>query len=386
MTTLLFPFSEYWWFYAAFAGFIAVLLVVDVRAHRKPGPISARSAARWTALWIFLGLSFSAVIYLLASSRYGSSVARGVTFEYLAGYLVEESLSVDNMFVFALLFRYFSLKPEQQHRVLFYGIVGAMVFRGIFVAAGAALIRFHFVVVGFGVFLVVSGLRMAFAGEKTVEPESSFVVRFVRKFVPVTPDLRGLNFVVREAGALAFTPLMVILLVVETTDIAFAIDSVPAVFAVTREPLIVYTSNVFAILGLRALYFVLSEALGVFQFLKFGLAFVLVFIGLKMVVLDDLAGGRLPIGISLGVIVTAVGTSLILSLVFRTSSPARTSQLSQFLGKAVGLAFAALSFASLIMAAGLRPPGFEALKVEWLLVSSLGHATCSWVLLRHHHR
>lgn len=310
----LFPFAEYWWFYAAFGILILLLLAMDLSAHRMSRPISMRAAARWTGLWVLLGTGFSGVIYLLASNRYGPGVASQMSFEYLSGYLVEESLSIDNMFVFALVFRYFSLGGEQQHRVLFYGILGAMVSRGIFVAAGSALIQLHWVVMAFGIFLVLSGLRMAFTSETRVDPERNLVIRVVRRFVRITGEMKGHRFVVWEAGAICFTPLMVILLVLESTDIVFAVDSVPAVFAVSKEPLIVYTSNVFAVLGLRAMYFVLAGALGRFHFLKYGLSMILVFVGLKMTVFDDLAGGRMPIGFSLAVIASTVVGAIVLSL------------------------------------------------------------------------
>jgi tellurite resistance protein TerC len=203
---------------------IVLLLVIDLAAHRTSGPISVRVAARWTGLWVLLGMGFTCVIYLTAANRYDPGVARQMSFEYLAGYLVEESLSIDNMLVFALVFRYFSLNVAQQHRVLFYGILGAMVSRGIFVAAGSALIQFHWVVIAFGAFLVLSGVRMAFASENKVDPESHVVIRIVRRLVRVTSELRGQRFVVREDGAIWFTPLMVILLVLESTDIVLSIQ------------------------------------------------------------------------------------------------------------------------------------------------------------------
>ena len=388
MTKQLFPFAEYWWFYAAFAGLVVLLMALDLSAHRKPRPISIRTAAYWTAAWVALGLSFSAAIYLLAGSRYGPAVGSQMTLEYLAGYVVEESLSIDNMFVFALVFRYFSLEGERQHRVLFYGILGAMVFRGMFVAAGSALIQFHWVVLAFGGFLVLSGLRMAFASEKAVEPERNLVIRLVRRFIPITGDVHGNRFVVRESGALCFTPLMVILLVLESTDILFAVDSVPAVFAVTKEPLIVYTSNVFAILGLRAMYFVLSGALDRFYLLKYGLSVVLIFVGLKMALLDDLAGGRLPIGFSLAVIATTVVASILLSLLFPQTPRDPERDWPARIGRAaLGWAFVALCCASVAVAAGVRPTFLDiqvlaGINAEWLYISGLCYAALGWMLLR----
>jgi tellurite resistance protein TerC len=246
--------------------------------------------------------------------RHGVETARRVTLEFLAGYAVEEALSIDNMFVFALVFRYFGIVQRLQHRVLFYGVLGAIVFRGIFIAAGAALVRFHWVVIVFGIFLMYTGIRMAFEKERELAPDANPLVRLVRRFFPVTSEMHEGRFLVRIAGHWAFTPLMIALLALETTDILFAIDSVPAVFGVTREPLLVYTSNIFAILGLRALYFLLSGAMDSFRLLKYGIAVVLVFVGLKMAWLDALAGGRFPVGWSLAIIAGTIGVSILLSL------------------------------------------------------------------------
>jgi len=384
--TRLFPFGEYWWFYAAFAGLIGILLGLDLSAHRKARPLSVRTATAWTVFWLFLGLAFSLIVYLLAASRYDALVATRAAFEYLTGYLVEESLSIDNMFVFAMLFRYFALSGVQQHRVLLYGIVGAMVFRGIFVVTGSALIQFHWVVITFGVFLVLSGLRMAFTTGEAIVPERNLAIRFVRRFIPVTAEPRINQLIVRDAGGVRITPLLVALLVVESTDIMFAIDSVPAVFAVTREPLIVYTSNIFAILGLRAIYLVVSGALARFAYLKYGVSVVLTFVGLKMAVLDDLAGGRLPIAVSLVVIAVVVTSSIGLCVLFRRA-PGKPSLPASASRMVIGSVFAVLCCASLGLAVGVRPQfldltWLESIKPEWLYVSGLCHGVCAWVLLR----
>jgi tellurite resistance protein TerC len=315
MNVTLFPFSEYWWFYLAFAGLIVVLLAIDLAAHRKAQAISIKEAGVWTAVWVGLALAFNYALYLFAASRVPAAAARRVSLEFLAGYVVEESLSVDNMFVFALVFRYFAVPSAFQHRVLFYGVGGAMIFRGIFIAAGSALIQFHWVVVAFGIFLVFTGLRMAWESEKKIDPAANPAIRLARRFLPVTRELHGNRFLVRMDGVAHMTPLMIVLLVLETTDILFAVDSVPAVFGVTAEPLVVFTSNVFAILGLRSMYFLLSGAMDRFHILKYGLAFVLVFVGLKMVWLDHLFEGRFPIGPSLAIISGAIGISILLSQV-----------------------------------------------------------------------
>ncbi len=390
MTTRLFPLAEYWWFYGAFACLIVLLLIIDLWVHRKPQPITIREAAVWTVIWIALGFGFTSIIYLLTANRYGPAVATQMSLEYIAGYLTEKSLSVDNMFVFALIFRYFSLESGQQHRVLFYGILGAMILRGVFVAAGSVLMQLHWVVIGFGVFLLLSGLRLGVAGERKVEPDRNLLIRVVQRFVPVCKEHHEDRFLVREAGTLCLTPLMVVLLVLESTDIIFAVDSVPAVFGVTKEPLIVYTSNVFAILGLRAMYFILSGALNLFPYLKYGLAVVLMFVGVKMAVLDDLAGDRLPIGLSLAVIATAVTVSVGLSLVIprglkiRAVGGSRGWDLARI---TVGCVCAALCCSCLVIVAGCRPPflqrGLEPIGNGPLLLSCLCYAVCGWLLLRH---
>jgi tellurite resistance protein TerC len=220
---------------------------------------------------------------------------------------------VDNIFVFVLVFSYFAIPAQYQHRVLFFGIIGALVFRAIFIAIGSVLMQYHWVVILFGVFLVLTGLKMLFAPEKGLEPDRNPLVRLFRKFVPVTGELHGQKFFVRLKGVLYATPLLIALLFVEVTDIIFAVDSVPAIFALTREPLIVFTSNVFAILGLRALYFMLADAIGKFHLLKYGLALVLIFVGLKMAWLNGMFGGKFPIGWSLGIIGGLIAVSVMLS-------------------------------------------------------------------------
>jgi tellurite resistance protein TerC len=316
MNVGLFPFAEYWWFYLAFAALIVVLLAVDLAVHRQAHTISFREAALWTGVWIALALTFTAALYPFVAARFGAATARQVSLEFLAGYLVEESLSVDNMFVFALVFRYFAIPPQYQHRVLFYGVLGAIVSRGAFVAAGSALMRFEWAVVMFGLFLIFTGVRMAFEEEKKIDPAANPLVRLARRFLPVTPEFHGHRFLVRVKGTAHITPLLIVLLVLESTDVLFAVDSVPAVFGVTREPLVVFTSNVFAVLGLRAMYFLLAGAMDRFHVLQYGLSFVLVFVGLKMTWLDHLAGGRFPIGTSLAIIGGAIGISIALSMLF----------------------------------------------------------------------
>ncbi len=312
--TPLFPLSHYWWFYLLFTGGILLLLALDLSLHRGGRTMPVRHAALWTVAWASLALAFSGGLYLFSAARFGAQNASRVTLEFLAGYAVEEALSIDNMFVFALVFRYFGIPQNLQHRVLFYGVLGAIVFRGIFIAAGAALVRFHWVVIAFGVFLIYTGVRMALEKERKIAPEANPLIRLVRRFAPVTPDLHGRRFILRREGSLVLTPLAITLLALEATDILFAVDSVPAVFGVTREPLLVYTSNIFAILGLRSLYSLLAGAMDRFRLLQYGIAVVLVFVGLKMSLLDPLAGGRFPVGWSLAIIAGTIGGSVLLSL------------------------------------------------------------------------
>lgn len=329
MTPTLFPFGDYWWLYAAFTAGVLFLLTLDLGVfHRGERVVGFREAAGWTATWISLALVFNVTLYLYA--RWALAVdprlagladfdpdaaAWQTALEFLAGYLVEYSLSVDNIFVFVLVFRYFAVPAEFQHRVLFYGILGALVLRAVFVALGSVLMQFHWVIWVFGLFLIFTGIKFAIV-EATVEPERNLFLRVLRRLIPVTPGFRGQRFLVREAGRLRATPLLVTVCCVEATDIVFAIDSVPAIYALTREPLVVFTSNVFAILGLRSLYFLLGGAVEKFHLLRFGLAAVLVFVGLKMVWLDEWFGGRFPIVVSLALIGSALAASIVLSLLW----------------------------------------------------------------------
>ena len=331
----LFPFADYWWFYLGFVGFVLLLLALDLGVfHRQAHVVSFREAATWSVVWVALALLFNVLLYqyalwkfpqdarLMATPGFDPSAAAwGVSLEFLAGYIVEKSLSVDNIFVFVMVFGYFAVPAKYQHRVLFYGIIGALVFRAVFIALGSALMQYHWVVVVFGVFLIFTGVKMMFAPEKGVEPERNPLIRLLRRLMPVTPALHGQRFFVRSGGVLHATPLLVALLFLEATDVIFAVDSVPAIFALTNEPLIVFTSNIFAILGLRALYFMLAGAVDKFHMLKYGLAVVLVFVGLKMVWLNDLFGGKFPITLSLGIITAVIAVSVVASLLFPKPLP-----------------------------------------------------------------
>ncbi|HBY63007.1 MAG TPA: hypothetical protein DEH78_24565 [Solibacterales bacterium] len=317
MPQLLFPFADYWWFYGAFTLFVLMLLAMDLGVfHRKAHSVGFREAAGWSVVWVTLAVIFGLVLYQYSSGKFDPATARTIALQFFTGYIIEYSLSVDNMFVFVLVFQYFGTPSAYQHRVLFYGIMGALVFRAIFIAIGSVLMQYQWVVMIFGAFLIFSGFKMMFGGETEVHPEKNPVIKAFRRFVPLTPQFHGQKFFVRLNGVLHATPLLVALMFLEMTDIVFAVDSVPAIFALTREPLLVFTSNVFAILGLRSMYFMLAGAVDKFHFLKYGLAIVLIFVGLKMVWLNNAFGGHFPIEVSLGVIATVLAASVIGSLLF----------------------------------------------------------------------
>jgi tellurite resistance protein TerC len=326
----LLPLGEYWWFYGGFTVLVVLLLALDLGVlNRKAHVVSAGEAAGWSALWVSLALLFNYGFYRfllvrLAQDQRLTSIAGfdpakaawQAALEFLAGYVTEYSLSVDNIFVFVVVLNYFDVPAKYRHRVLFFGILGALVFRGLFIAMGALLLRFEPVIVVFGVFLLYTGVRMMFAEEKGVEPEQNAIIRLFRRFVPVTEQMEDKHFFVMRGRRPFATPLFVALLFLEMTDIVFAVDSVPAIFALTREPLVVFTSNIFAILGLRSMYFMLAAAVDKFHMLKYGLGVVLIFVGLKMTILNRLYQGHFPISISLGVIIGVIGAAVALSLIF----------------------------------------------------------------------
>jgi tellurite resistance protein TerC len=330
MNTYLFPFHEYWWFYLGFTALVILLLSLDLGVfHRKAHTVSFREASIWTVVWITLAVIFSTVLYQYTATKAPTDIAWRTTLEFLTGYVVELSLSVDNIFVFVIVFRYFGISGQYQHRVLFYGILGALIFRAIFIAIGAALIQYHWVVWIFGIFLIFTGLKLAFSSESEVHPEKNSIIRLFMRYVPVTPKIEGQRFWININGRNHATPLLITLLFMEMTDILFAVDSVPAIFGITREPLVVFTSNIFAILGLRSMYFLLAGAVERFYLLKYGLAIVLVFVGLKMVWLNDLFGGKFPIHVSLGIILGVIAGSILLSLYFtraETTEPDKVAQ------------------------------------------------------------
>ena len=294
-----------WWAWAAVIAFTLLLLALDLFVlHREAHEVSIREAGWLSGFYVAIGLGFGVLIWVWRGPEAGG--------EYLAGYLIEKSLSVDNIFVFALIFSYFAIPAKYQHRVLFWGIIGAIAFRAIFIALGAVLLNnVDWIVYVFGAFLVYTGIKMARGHTVEVHPDRNPVIRLMRRIIPVSDELHGQRFLVREGGRWIATPLFAALVAVETMDIVFAIDSVPAIFAITDDVFIVFTANVFAILGLRAMYFLLAGTIPRFAYLQTGLALVLVFVGAKMFLTDV---GKLPIWISLGVIAAIIGTSIAASL------------------------------------------------------------------------
>ena len=305
---LLFPFAAYWWLYAAFTAFVLFLLAVDLGVfHRHAHVVSFRESLAWSVVWVTVALAFNYALYRYAVGAHGAEAATAVALEFLTGYVVEKSLAIDNIFVFVLVFGYFHIPLQYQHRVLFYGIIGALLFRAVFVALGSVLMQYWVVVTLLGVFLMLTGLKMLWSPEQKIAPDRNPVIRLLRSVIPVTPALHGQRFFVRLRGRWHATPLLVALVFLELSDVIFAVDSVPAIFAISREPLIVFTSNVFAILGLRAMYFLLAGAIERFHLLKYALALILVFVGLKMVWLNDAFGGKFPIEWSLTIIAMLLG-------------------------------------------------------------------------------
>lgn len=362
MTTLLanenilFPFAEYWGFYAGFTTFVFVLLALDLGVfHRKAHAVSMKEATAWTVAWMSLAVVFCGLLWWYCSYRFPqpdrvesvlaagyhtpAAAAKEVALQFLTGFVVEQSLSVDNMFVFVVIFGFFHIPAALQHRILFYGILGALAFRAAFIAIGAALIQYKAVVIVFGAFLVFTGIKIIFTPEKEKDPEHNPILKLLRRFVPLTSKFHDQRFFVKELApdphgtgkqALRWvgTPLFVALIMIEVSDIVFAVDSVPAIFAVTKEPFIVFTSNVFAILGLRSLYFLLAGAHDKFHMLKYGLGIVLVFVGIKMTLPESWYPasweGHFPMGWSLAFIVGVIGGSMVLSVMLpKKHAPAK---------------------------------------------------------------
>lgn len=326
---ILFPFYEYWWFYLSFILFVLVILALDLGVfHKKAHEVSFKEASIWTGVWISLALVFNYLFYLYCRYQFThdpfytsmadfnpDKQAVSSALEFLTGFVIEKTLAIDNIFVFALVFGYFRIPKIYQHRVLFWGILGALFFRAVFIAMGSILMQYHWVVVFFGSLLILTGSKMFFAGTKTQDLENNFVINFLRKIFRVHPAIEGQSFFFKKNGLTYVTPLFLALIFLELSDIIFAIDSVPAIFAITKEPLIVFTSNIFAIMGLRSMYFMFAGMMDKFTYIKYGLASVLIFVGLKMVWLDQAFGGKFPIGWSLLIIGVMIGSSIIVSFI-----------------------------------------------------------------------
>ena len=294
------------YFWIGFHVFIFIMLALDLGVfHKKAHKIPVKEAVIWTFVWISLALIFNVFVLY----EFGKIKA----LEFLTGYVIEYSLSVDNIFVFIMIFTYFGVKDKYQHEVLFWGIIGALVMRAIFIFAGVALInKFHWIVVIFGGFLVFTGIRMLFHKEAEVDPDKNVIVKFFRKFIPVSKTAQDGRFFVRENNKLYATPLFIVLLVIESSDLIFAVDSIPAILAISQDTFIVYTSNIFAILGLRSLYFAIAGVMGYFRFLKIGLALVLTFVGIKM--LAAFFHFEIPILYSLAIIISLLLISILASV------------------------------------------------------------------------
>lgn len=313
-------FSASIWLWVGFNAFVLAMLAIDLGIfHRAAHTVSLKEALGWSIVWIALALLFNAGLYFFQGTE--------PALQFFTGYLIEKSLSVDNIFVFVLLFTAFGVPAAYQHRVLFWGVLGALLMRGILIAVGAVLLEdFHWVLYLFGAFLIMTGIRMGFHKDTEVHPQRNPVLNFVRRVVPVTHDYEGDRFLVRQAGQWLVTPLLLALLAVETTDLLFAVDSIPAIFAVTRDPFIVYTSNVFAILGLRSLYFVFANIIHKFYYLRLGLAIILTYVGGKMV-LTDLY--HLPSAVSLLVIALVLALAIVASLLRARRTRQQLEQLKE---------------------------------------------------------
>ncbi len=322
---LLIPFADYWWAYAGFVIALLAILAFDLGVFSKPGTVPGlKSASIRSVIFILLALAFNNgrcqyLLYELPTrpelvGMDHVQLARDTSFEFLAGYVVEYALAIDNVFVFVAVFSYFAVPVQYQQKVLFYGIMGAILFRALFISLGSILMQYEWIVVIFGVFLILTGFKILFLPEKPLDPSRNPIILGVKKLFPVTPAFHGDKFWVEIDGKTWVTPLFVALAFIEFSDIIFAIDSVPAIFALTNEPFIVFTSNIFAIIGLRSLFFVLQSMVKAFLFLKYGLGVILVFVGLKMVWLNQAFGGKFPITWSLSIIGAILAVSILVSI------------------------------------------------------------------------
>ena len=300
------------WFYVGFTAFVLTMLALDLGVfHRKAHEVKPKEAGGWVAIWMTLAMIFAGILFFWKGGN--------AALLFITGYLIEQSLSVDNIFVIVMIFAYFNIPSKYQHRVLFWGILGALILRGLFIGLGTLLIaKFAWIMYLFGAFLIFTGIRMAFQQDEEFDAEQNIVMRTARRFLRVTSRYDGQKFFTLEKGAKVATPLLLVLILVEFTDLVFAVDSIPAIFAVTTDPFLVFTSNVFAILGLRSMYFLLAGIVHKFVYLKYGLSVILTFVGVKMVIVDFY---HVPILASLGVIVVTLIVSIMASLWFPPKPP-----------------------------------------------------------------
>jgi tellurite resistance protein TerC len=312
------------WFWAGFVAFVLAMLSLDLGVfNRTPHVVGAREALTWTAVWVGLALLFALGLALFAGHQ--------AALTFLTGYVIEESLSVDNIFVIVLIFQYFAVPAQYQHRVLFWGILGALVMRGLFIAVGAALLaRFEWIIYVFGALLVITGIRMAVKQDEEFNGEQNPVVKLARRLLPITDGYRGKHFFAIERGRRYATPLLLVLVLVEATDLIFAIDSIPAIFGITRDPFLVFTSNIFAVMGLRSLFFLLASVVTKFHLLKYGLAVILTFVGAKMLAEHWI---HIPIMLSLGVVLVVLAASIVASLVWPSAKQASEGETGSMFGR-----------------------------------------------------
>jgi tellurite resistance protein TerC len=328
-TSNLFPFTEYWWVYAAFIVFISLVLLLDLGVfHKKAHTVSFKEASIWSVIWVALALIVNYLFYQhalhklqgqaqlgLFSTAYAEATARRLGLEFFTGYVVEEILSIDNIFLFIIVFNYFNIPSLYYHRVLFYGILGAVVFRGIFISLGAWLVHYEWVMLVFGAFLIFTGVKIVLIPQQKLDPNKvPLAIKLLNKILPITNQLHEQRFFVKLSGIWHATPLLAALVFIEATDVIFALDSVPAIFAITKEPLIVFLSNMLAVLGLRSLFFLLSAAVTAFYYLRHGVGLILIFIGSKMTILKELFHDQLPITASLAVIGVILASCILLSM------------------------------------------------------------------------
>jgi tellurite resistance protein TerC len=325
----LFTFHDYGWLYVGFTAFVLIVLALDLGVfHKKAHEVSFKEASLWTSIWIGFALIFNYLFYQYSLYQFSNNQlytsipnfdpqiqAKTLALEFLTGFVIEKSLAIDNIFIFAVVFSYFGIPKLYQHRVLFWGILGALIFRATLIAMGSVLMKYHGVVIFFGALLILTGIKMFFSGTKTQDLENNFIIKQLKKILRIHPKIEGQTFFLTKNQLTYVTPLFLALIFLELSDIIFAVDSVPAIFSITKEPLIVFTSNIFAILGLRSMYFMLAGFMDKFIYIKYGLASVLIFVGLKMVWLNGAYDGKFPITWSLGIIAFLIGSSVIASIV-----------------------------------------------------------------------